>query len=122
MVALKTKKGMWKTRTLDIKKLLLEINKDNSLGHREGFCCDKLMEYINLENSPFIYLPPTRSYLIISNNITIDIEYCPCCGEKLPEDLTNELMIVLDKLGFSYEDPNLPQEFKSDQWSKLLGL
>jgi len=43
-------------------------------------------------------------------------------GEKLPDDLTNELMIVLDKLGFSYEDPKLPQEFRSDQWSKLLGF
>ena len=116
-----------KVKDLNIKKILLEVEKSpyevNESDLREDFCCTTLMEYIFLENSPISYLTATRSYiLVVSNEITLDIEYCPCCGKKFPEDLTNELIIILDQLKISYDNPNLPIEFKSGKWWKTLGL
>ena len=128
MVKLEVKTGA-KTRTkhYDIKKRLLEeeqsVTQSKSDELQEDFCCNELMEYISLDNSPLAYLLSTRSYiLILSKEVTLDIKYCPCCGKEFPKDLTNELVIILDKLGISYEHPKLPIEFKSDEWWKRLGL
>jgi hypothetical protein len=116
-----------RTKTYNPKKTLLEIEKSlnrfNSIELRQDLCCETLVEYMCLEDSPIAYLAPTRSYvLVVSNEVTLDIEYCPCCGRKFPEDLTNELAIILERLKFSYEDRKLPAEFKSSQWWKTLGL
>jgi hypothetical protein len=116
-----------RTKAYNAKKALLETEKslarnDNIVLHQE-LCCKTLAEYVCLEDSPIAYLAPTRSYLLLMpNDITLDIKYCPCCGAKFPEDLTNELALILEQLKTSYEDKKLPAEFKSSQWWKTLGL
>lgn len=79
---------------------------------------------------PLKYYPIVREYgLILKNSSAIQlIFYCPWCGEKLPESLRNKFFEILNN---EYEiepeldiknDPNIPEEFKSDEWWKKRGL
>jgi hypothetical protein len=89
-------------------------------------CCEYLKSKIEQKSDEHIlYLPQTRSFLIIgSGKEMADINYCPWCGNKLPRDLTDELVnIIYEELKLeSYEDPNLPIQFKSDKWWRSLEL
>lgn len=79
---------------------------------------------------PLKYYPITREYgLILNHSSAIQlIFYCPWCGTKLPKDLREEFFNILEKeYGIEPEfdiqnDPNIPEEFKSDEWWKKLGL
>lgn len=52
------------------------------------------------------------------------INFCPWCGARLPKILIDELStIVFDELNLNgYDDPRLPDEFKTGEWWKKRGL
>jgi hypothetical protein len=53
------------------------------------------------------------------------ISFCPFCGEKLPKELSKECVSILDDLlgeWESWNDPRIPEEFKTDEWWKKRGL
>ncbi len=85
------------------------------------YCCSGLGIMLELSDSPIIYLPPTRSYVLRLNDDTIfTLKYCPCCGTAFPQDLTDELThIIYKELAFDdYNDPKVPAQFRSDEWWK----
>ena len=100
-----------------------------------NFCCNKMYYYILQEskkNDPSIeYDSCMRSYslrIINSNYGTHDyIKYCPWCGTKLPKILGDEWENML-KENYNISDPyfdensKIPEEFKTDEWWKKLGL
>ncbi len=48
---------------------------------------------------------------------SVDIEYCPWCGTKLPESKRDAWFDKLEELG--YDDPfeqNIPEKFHTDEW------
>ena len=47
----------------------------------------------------------------------ITINFCPWCGEKLPETKRDDWFVLLGKLGYGspFED-EIPEQFKSDAW------
>jgi hypothetical protein len=72
-----------------------------------------------------IYLPAVRSFVVETKcDNELDILYCPWCGTRLPKDLVTELTnVIYQELSLSgYEDPLVPQEFKTDMWWKRRGL
>lgn len=92
------------------------------------------MNFFLKENKVSIgYSKRFRSYYLNlkSSGGCQDIYYCPWCGKKLPKNLDNEydtelsnvLKIPVDEISlYNYHDPNLPKEFKTDEWWKKRGL
>ena len=85
------------------------------------------------------YNHDTRSYRFVirydngeSHGVRLPLMYCPWCGRKLPEDLSEEMEEVLEKeYGITSknwdspewnDDTHLPSEFKTDEWWKKRGL
>ena len=77
-----------------------------------------------------LYKPRTREYLSIhKGNIGFDITYCPFCGTKMPKELSDEWLDVLEKeyglddaCPSEHDDPRIPPEFWTDEWWKKRGL
>ncbi len=104
------------------------------------FCCDWMRYRISLtENQAdgqyVFYRRCNRTYFIEAFNdssSSTQIEYCPFCGKKLPNDLDEEWFdTIYEELGPEYlEGPHagtpptkeLPEEFKTDEWWKKRGL
>lgn len=91
-------------------------------------CCKK-MEYFltnGSKNGQFssddiiYYAPEFDEYGIVvhdSGKSYIKIDYCPWCGQKLPESKKNLWFDELERLGI--ENPleeELPEKFKSSEW------
>jgi len=67
----------------------------------------------------------TKDLVAAEQNIT----YCPWCGAKLPENLRDKYFEILEnEYGLDVDifdiknNPNIPEEFKSDEWWKKRGL
>lgn len=93
-------------------------------------CCKLMDTFLEDKRIPLQYNPITREYSIpLKGSSAIQlIFYCPWCGKKLPKDLGEEFFEILEKkYGIEsnldiLKNPNLPQEFKSDEWWKKRGL
>ncbi len=89
-------------------------------------CC-KSMDNVSIRKIlPQLYYDPCdRSYYIESENkkSVYVIEYCPWCGTKLPTYLGGVMVDYILEAGYEgFDDPNLPEEFKTDEWWKKRGL
>lgn len=87
-------------------------------------CCKLMNEFLSDKRIPLHYDPIMREYFLpLKNSKAIQlIFYCPWCGSKLPKDLGEEFLDILEKeYGLEHnldilENANLPKEFKSDKW------
>jgi len=91
------------------------------------FCCDEIRNHLAENEVAISYEPRFRNYgikILDGGSAVQEISFCPWCGSKLPKDLTDELSeIVFDELNLDgFDDPRLPEEFKSDEWWKKRGL
>jgi len=76
------------------------------------------------------YFPRKRSYTIIfSEYLGFHMKYCFWCGTKLPKELSDEWLDVLEKeyglddaCPSEHDDPRIPSEFWTDEWWKKRGL
>ena len=71
------------------------------------------------------YEPEAREYYIAAENPNkvYIIQYCPWCGSKLPSYLGGVMVDYILEAGYEgFDDPNLPDEFKTDDWWKKRGL
>jgi hypothetical protein len=50
------------------------------------------------------------------------IAHCPWCGRRLPKALRDEWFAILDEAGLEPEDPQVPEEMKSDAWWRSRSL
>jgi hypothetical protein len=102
-------------------------------------CCQSMIDAYDRNLSALKYIAPERYYYIQDcddsrRNYRTDgisgysIQFCPFCGTKLPEALTD---VMYDLLKYEYgiehpERPNdkqrIPSEFLSDEWWKKRGL
>ena len=101
-------------------------------------CCPTMNEYLDsetIDNGELLeYSPDVRKYCFIlhedgkRDGTYLPLLYCPWCGRKLPEDLSEEMEEVLEKeYGITSknwdspewnDDSHLPSEFKTDEWWK----
>lgn len=101
--------------------------------HRKDkmFCCDLLKICLDDIRVPLEYSPSFREYTIpLKGRVARQgISFCPWCGVKLPEDLRDEWIDILEK-EYGIEDPffvrmdggDLPKDFLSDEWWKKRNL
>lgn len=86
---------------------------------------------------PLQYIPDIRYYSMsapvsfIKKNVvwpSYVVKFCPYCGTKLPDDLVEKWMDILEQ-EYNIDDPYdpkqkklIPEEFKTDEWWKKRGL
>lgn len=106
------------------------------------FCCEKMKQQAlelkqnEKEKSHTVtYDQSWRTYTIsfvyydsdAASDMACEIHYCPWCGYKLPNELTDKWFEVL-KEEYGIEDPSeedkdrVPEEFRTDEWWKKRGL
>ena len=93
-------------------------------------CCDLMAEFISDPRISVYYNPVLREYYIPFKRVKLAqlLFYCPWCSIKLPKVLNEEYFRILyDELNLEpeldvLETPDLPEEFKSDEWWKKRGL
>lgn len=81
--------------------------------------CERLINALENSDVPLRYTPWLREYgiLFLDDRVSVLlIEYCPFCGEKLPDSLRNEWFDRLDELGLEPDDDDVPFAMRSDRW------
>ena len=94
------------------------------------FACCETFSYAFYEDEDivFVYHPCFRRYGVEVprkyGGGTVEIEYCPWCGTKLPGSLRDRWFEEVAKAFGTddFEPRNAPKEFKSDEWWKKRGL
>ena len=89
--------------------------------------CGQLDEFLKEGKVQIQYSPRFREYSIkLENSQAVQsINFCPWCGDKLPEPLGNRWFDELEAMGFdepfkqSGSDPDFPEAYKTDAWWKL---
>ncbi len=92
-----------------------------------NYCCKELEQHLREKEVGIVYDRTSRWYgikILDGGSSSQTIHYCPWCGTKLPKDLSDELgKIVFEELELDgFDDPRLPEEFKSDEWWKKRGF
>lgn len=93
-------------------------------------CCEEMALHVAEGEVAITYNPEFREYhiLVIRNgqvaNPRQKIAYCPWCGTRLPNSLSNEWFERIWSLGLDPSDPHvqIPKEMKSDAWWRSEGL
>jgi hypothetical protein len=97
---------------------------------QKKYCCKKMYYHLKRFSYALYYIPQIRNYSTINEDEErYKIDYCPWCGIKLPTILLKLFYKILKK-EYHIEDPreaqrnnpNFPQEFKSDLWWKKRNL
>lgn len=82
-----------------------------------NFCCKQLQSFFQDPRMGFVYSRSKRAYYMQArNNATFlqTIHYCPFCGIKFPENLTDLRDDLIDSLNLDRD--NLPEKLKTDEW------
>ena len=92
-------------------------------------CCDKMRFFLKENEVDIYYEKDVRGYLIGMKHGMVSrqqIDFCPWCGKKLPENLMNAWFDILEnEYGIEdtvYEKSKIPKEFRTDEWWKKRGL
>ncbi len=109
--------------------LMLDMEPELKSDVPDQACCQEM--HNNLRNSDLYlgYNKRTREYFIpykidCGGGVYL-LTYCPWCGKLLPGSLREKLGdILFDELCLDdfFDDPNMPNEFKTDEWWKKRGL
>lgn len=98
-------------------------------------CCENMCNFTRKDNgddasiyqNPDIliaYIPKFNEYGIIIHDggeSSIQINYCPWCGAKLPNSKRDLWFDELEKLGiYDFNDEDIPKKYKSDVWWREL--
>lgn len=102
-----------------------------------NFCCERMKLAVEDIDCPLDYIPKVRYYrmsapksLLKKNEVWVGyrVDFCPYCGTKLPADLANERLEILEQ-EYGIDNPNdpkqkkrIPKEFMTDEWWKKRGL
>lgn len=88
--------------------------------------CDRLKEFTSEDfdnvDKPIVYVKKFDEYgikIMDGGSSSIKIEFCPWCGERLPESKRDEWFDELEKLGIN--DPwteKVPDKYLTDEWYK----
>ena len=93
-------------------------------------CCERMAMLLGDPKMPLEYFLIAREYgITLKHSPAIQgIGYCPWCEKRLPKSVREEFFNILEKeYGIEpafdiQKDPNIPVEFKSDEWWKKRGL
>lgn len=82
-------------------------------------CCDAMTSHLAGDDVPIVYSPRFREYglrIMDGGSARQLIDYCPWCGQRLPDSLRDEWFERLARLGFEPQDPGIPDDMETDAW------
>jgi hypothetical protein len=88
--------------------------------------CDRIKEMISEDfdnvDTPIMYVKKFNEYnlkIMDGGNSSVKIDFCPWCGEELPESKRDEWFDELEKLGIHdpWNEP-IPDKYQTDEWYK----
>lgn len=97
-------------------------------------CCERMGDQVNMvcavHPNPFEcpdvlvrYSPEFDEYGLVvhdGGSSSIQIQFCPFCGTKLPESKRDRWFDELESLGFSQPmEDDIPERYKSDAWYRI---
>jgi hypothetical protein len=103
---------------------------------KKEYCCNVMQARLQDLDCPLQYMASIRYYTMsvpqshaVKNIVwpDYDVSFCPYCGAKLPNDLVDERVDILEQ-EYGITDPYIkqkkliPAEFKTDEWWKKRGL
>lgn len=85
--------------------------------------CEKLKiksstNYNNVD-TPIVYVEKFDEYgvkILDGGTSYIEIEFCPWCGEKLPNSKREEWFDEIEKLGIEPWSEKVPEKYLTDKW------
>jgi hypothetical protein len=78
-----------------------------------------MQDAINDPDIPIVYSPKFRELgirVLDGGDSTIAIQYCPWCGNRLPDSLRNEWFDELERLHIDPYGDAIPEQFLNDRW------
>ena len=119
-------------------------SKFRSLYNPRYLCCRSMGQFYTPKQErnkgkPIVYSPVFKSYGLVLNydakdfNSTVSMEFCPFCGNRLPDEGLIEdawYTCLENEFGLSYDPKDnweqffesVPEEFKTDEWWIKRGL
>lgn len=97
-------------------------------------CCEDMNQALADGRAAIRYSPKVREYSLPElgpESLVIHlIQFCPWCGDRLPTPLRRELFNEVHRLlgieanisDFHDRNPDIPQEFFTDEWWRKRGL
>jgi hypothetical protein len=93
-----------------------------------NFCCEDMQRLVGNQRTSVTYKAIDRRF-VIEGDLGLEMDYCPWCGTKLPENLREEWFETLEReygietdIGEARDRTDIPQEFWSDEWWKKRSL
>lgn len=90
----------------------------------DGQCCERMVFFLRADDLPVYYSAKFRNWGINypgDSSIQL-IEFCPWCGTKLPNSLTEEWHKRIEAMGLDSEGDNAPEPMRTDRWWRDEGL
>jgi len=92
-------------------------------------CCQYMDEYLAEDDIAIRYSSAVREYsipVLDDGSSGVILRFCPWCGKELPIGLRDKWFGTLESLGYDpgpdTNNPNIPDEFRSDIWWKSKGF
>jgi hypothetical protein len=93
-----------------------------------NFCCEDMQRLVGNQRTSVTYKAIDRRF-VIEGDLGLEMDYCPWCCTKLPENLREEWFETLEReygietdIGEARDRTDIPQEFWSDEWWKKRSL
>lgn len=90
----------------------ISVNYTCDHGHEKWECADSLISYDEVFDEYGLIIHDGGTSLILIN-------YCPWCGQKLPDSKRDKWFNELEKIGFlEPTEEDIPPEYRSCDWYK----
>jgi len=83
------------------------------------FCCDRMESAIRDPDIPIIYTGKFNEYgvqILDGGTSSLLLEFCPFCGQKLPQSLRDSWFDELERRGIDPIEGNIPAECTDNRW------
>lgn len=87
--------------------------------------CNQLSEHSSEDfdnvDTPVYFVRKFNEYglkILDGGSSYITIQFCPWCGEKLPESKRDQWFEEVEKLGGDPWSDNVPEKYQTDEWYK----
>jgi hypothetical protein len=85
--------------------------------------CEKLKSNSSADfenvDTPILYIEKFDEYglkIYDSGSSSIEIEFCPWCGQKLPESKRDQWFEEIEQLGIDPWSNDIPEKYLNDSW------
>ena len=98
---------------------------------KTDICCKDIIIILSDHRDNIYYNSVFREYYVQTKRKTVilTMDFCPWCGSKFPESLREKFFDLLESeyeidadIGDYKSRPDIPEEFRSDEWWKKRGL